>query len=131
MLDTVEALLCERYNVPSLDGPLKDAIDAARSGGAVDPLRSLLSERELYRWREPIEAALAELDASPESVAAETPATPSAATEPDELEQPPEPTGVEPKEAADVEPTTEVGLDSGEPRVQSPRRRRSNRDAES
>lgn len=61
MLDEVERLLCERYNVEAIDGPLKVALDDARSGGAVDPLRLLLAERELYRWREPIEAALADI----------------------------------------------------------------------
>lgn len=50
----VEQLLCERYNVRALDGPLKEAIDA----DDVVRLRELLEQRELYQWRGAILAAL-------------------------------------------------------------------------
>jgi len=53
-LAALERLLCERYNVRELDGPLKDAIDANDEV----TLRALLSERDLYRWHGPIMAAL-------------------------------------------------------------------------
>ena len=59
-IDTVERLLCERYNVASLDGlgSLPGAIESARSGD-LTPLRAALAGRELYRWERPIEEALA------------------------------------------------------------------------
>jgi len=53
-LEAVSALLCERYNVPELDGPLAEAI----AEGSVSRLRVLLADRELYRWHDPIMAAL-------------------------------------------------------------------------
>src|SRR5688500_10990568 len=53
-LQQVEKLLCERYNVRALDGPLKDAIDA----GDVATLRALIAERGMYRWHAEIMAAL-------------------------------------------------------------------------
>ena len=61
-IELVERLLRERYNVASLDGlgPLSGAVQAARAGDLA-PLTQALDERELYRWREPIEAALAEV----------------------------------------------------------------------
>jgi formylglycine-generating enzyme required for sulfatase activity len=60
-IELVERLLCERYNVASLDGlgPLSGAVQAARAGD-LDALTSALDVRELYRWRAPIDAALAE-----------------------------------------------------------------------
>ena len=66
--DAIEALLCERYNVSALDGPLKDALDGARAGGSDAPLRARLAERELYRWHAPIMAALDEEPATVEVV---------------------------------------------------------------
>lgn len=65
-IDTAERLLCERYNVQSLDGlgGLLGAVQAARAGDLA-PLRTALDGRELYRWRAPIEAALVEPDESP------------------------------------------------------------------
>lgn len=72
-LDAVEKLLCERYNVAELpSGALSDAMAAARAGDE-DALRELVAERELYRWREPIEAALGE---KPAAVARRTKASP-------------------------------------------------------
>lgn len=53
-LAVVEQLLCERYNVRTIDGPLKEAIDA----DDVASLRKLLGERDLYRWHAAIFAAL-------------------------------------------------------------------------
>ena len=54
-LVSVERMLCERYNVREIDGPLKVALDAAD----VATLKELLMDRALYRWQEPIEQALA------------------------------------------------------------------------
>jgi hypothetical protein len=69
-INIVERLLCERYNVGSLDGlgSLAGAVQAARTGDLA-PLTQALDGRELYRWRAPIEAALAEAD---EPVVSET-----------------------------------------------------------
>jgi hypothetical protein len=53
-LPLVEKLLCERYNVRSLDGPLKEAIDA----GDVTSLQALIADRDMYRWSKDIQAAL-------------------------------------------------------------------------
>lgn len=62
-LQQVEKLLCERYNVRSLEGPLKDAIDA----GDVDELTSLIADRNMYRWHGAIQSALREtVDEAPE-----------------------------------------------------------------
>lgn len=69
-LAAVEALLCERYNVRVLDGPLKEAIDADDVAG----LRALLDERDLYRWRSDIYAALPSDEvATPEAETATAP----------------------------------------------------------
>lgn len=54
-LPQVEKLLCERYNVRSLDGPLKEAIDA----GDVTTLKALIEDRDMYRWNTAIQKALA------------------------------------------------------------------------
>lgn len=72
-LDTVEKLLCERYNVAAPpEGAVANALAAARVGN-LTPLRELVAERELYRYRAPIEAALATLDdPAPEAEAAES-----------------------------------------------------------
>jgi hypothetical protein len=67
-LAAVEQLLCERYNVRALDGPLKDAIDADDVVG----LRGLLEERELYQWRGAIFAALPGDEAAEEPTASNT-----------------------------------------------------------
>lgn len=75
-LDAIERALCERYNIPSLDGVLADALAQARSGDEVQ-LRALLAAREMYGWRETIWAALdargepeaEEAEAEPEVVA--------------------------------------------------------------
>lgn len=58
-IDTVERLLCERYNVRSLDGlgAIPEAIEAARRGDLA-PLRAALDGRDLYRWGPLIMAAL-------------------------------------------------------------------------
>ena len=58
-IDTVERLLCERYNVRSLDGlgALPEAIAAARHGDLA-PLREALDGRDLYQWGPLIMAAL-------------------------------------------------------------------------
>lgn len=63
-VDTIERLLCERYNVGSLDGigALSGAIAAAR-GGDLGALRAAIAGRELYRWRGDIEAALEQAEA--------------------------------------------------------------------
>lgn len=82
-MEEIERLLCERYSVAELDGPLKGAIDA----GDVESLRSLIAERELYRWREPIEAALAELA---ESAAVGTPPLVPTAAPPEQEAMPEE-----------------------------------------
>ena len=63
-LDTVEKLICERYNVTTLPGgALSEAMDAARAGDET-VLRALIAEREWYRWGEPIDAAMAEEEVS-------------------------------------------------------------------
>ncbi len=54
-LQEVEKLLCERYNVAELEGPLKEAIDA----GDLVSLQALIADRQLYQWHEPVMAALA------------------------------------------------------------------------
>lgn len=63
-VDTIERLLCERYNVRSLDGlgALPGAIEAAR-GGDLTPLRAALEGRELYRWGPAIADAVAAAEA--------------------------------------------------------------------
>jgi hypothetical protein len=86
-LEAVSALLCERYNVPELDGPLAEAI----AEGSVDRLRVLLADRELYRWHDPIMAAL---DASQGA-----PVEPEPVVEPE-----PEPEATEEAEEATEEP---------------------------
>lgn len=62
-LQAVEKLLCERYNVRSLDGPLKDAIDA----GDVEGLKVLIADRNLYRWHDDVVAALSAPSETPVS----------------------------------------------------------------
>ncbi len=103
-IDAVERLLCERYNVRALDaGELTDALAQARKGSLV-ALTAVLDARDLYRWREPIYAALAE------PVVAEKPKAKPA----------PEP---EPEVSADVtEPESEPEVPAETP---SPRGRRS------
>ena len=78
-IEAVARLLCERYNVASLDGlgPLSGAVQAAH-GGDLAPLTQALDGRELYRWRAPIEAALAEVD-EPAVIAEPEPAFPELA----------------------------------------------------
>ena len=93
MLTEVARLLCERYNVEALDGPLKAAIDAED----VHALRALLADRELYRWREPIEAALTELAASPSSPAVGASEESTLATSSDAQPDTEAETGEEPK----------------------------------
>lgn len=64
-LKEVERLLCERYNVRVLDGPLKEAIEA----GDVAVLTVLIADRDMYRWHGPIQSALrraAVVEAEPE-----------------------------------------------------------------
>ena len=58
-IDTVERLLCERYNVRSLDGlgTIPEAVSAARRGDLA-PLRAALYGRDLYQWGPLIMAAL-------------------------------------------------------------------------
>ncbi len=64
-IDAVERLLCERYNVRALDaGELTDALAQARKGSLV-ALTAVLDARDLYRWQEPIYAALAKPVAEP------------------------------------------------------------------
>lgn len=83
-IDIIEAALLERYNVRSLDGLgtlLPEAVQAARNG-EWGPLDAALAGRELYRWRDTVDAALANRDAvadeptapvvEPETVDAET-----------------------------------------------------------
>lgn len=53
-LAEVERLLCERYNVRALDGPLAEAIAA----DDVATLKAHLADRNLYRWHDAILAAL-------------------------------------------------------------------------
>jgi hypothetical protein len=65
-IDTVERLLCQRYNVNELDaGELSRSLAQAR-GGDTEALRKALGDRELYRWGAPIYAALDEPEPEPE-----------------------------------------------------------------
>lgn len=61
-LAEVERLLCERYNVRALDGPLAEAIAA----DDVATLKAHLADRNLYRWHDAIHAALPKVDAPAE-----------------------------------------------------------------
>ena len=55
----IEHLLCERYNVPSVEGlgPFAEAVRLARIGN-LGPLRQAVRARDMYRWGTAIEAAL-------------------------------------------------------------------------
>ncbi|MGE0227767.1 MAG: hypothetical protein AB7I38_11010 [Dehalococcoidia bacterium] len=122
-IDTVERLLCERYNVRSLDGlgALPGAIAAAR-GGDLGPLRAALEGRDLYQWRRGIEAALAEAEGEIEAEPApepkskpkraprgksDTPAEPES-----EGDQPP---GADAEEAGQATEADEASQDGEEP----------------
>lgn len=72
-IDAIEGLLCQRYNVQALPaGELSTALSLAR-GGDISFLRDALASRDLYRWEEPIFAALnipePEPEPEPEAVA--------------------------------------------------------------
>lgn len=109
-IDLVERLLCERYNVRSIDGlgTLPEAIAAAREGDLA-PLGEALAGRELYHWGSAIRAALVvPSDGSRDEPVAEP--EPEPATEP-EREEPavaPEEPESEPEEQpeADEPPPT-------------------------
>jgi len=99
-IDTVERLLCERYNVSSLDGlgSLPVAIESARQGD-LTPLNEALDSRELYRWAKPIRDALGSVSApAPEEQPAE-PDVPveQVADDQPEAEEETEATGDEPE----------------------------------
>ena len=58
VIDAIERLLCQRYNVNALDGgELSAGLVAARAGN-LGPLRAALDARELYRWTDAIYEAL-------------------------------------------------------------------------
>lgn len=64
-IDIIEAALLERYNVRSLDGLgslLPEAVQQARDGEWA-ALEAALRGRELYRWRDTVDAALASREA--------------------------------------------------------------------
>lgn len=69
-IDEAERLLCQRYNIQALDGELKGAVEQARAGN-LHALRGAVAARELYRWRDPINAALSEPSPEPEAEAAD------------------------------------------------------------
>lgn len=107
-LQEVEKLLCERYNVRLLDGPLKEAIDA----GDVETLKGLIADRDMYRWHRPIMAAL--------TAPAETPVTRMvkrdlmAEAAEREVEVAPDATVAELREALTAEPVEETGAPAEE-----------------
>jgi hypothetical protein len=104
-IDTIERLLCQRYNVQALDaGELSTALSLAR-GGDLRPLREALDARNLYRWREDIYGAL---DAETEAPAEE----PEPETEP------------EPEVEPEVESENEVEPEADAEEAPAPRRRR-------
>lgn len=59
-LDSLEEALCTRYHVPSLDGvgPLGAAMALARRGN-LTAITAAMEGREMYRWREAADTALA------------------------------------------------------------------------
>lgn len=65
-IDQLEQAIRQRYHVESLRGvgTLGDAIAAARNGD-LKPIEAALEGREMYRWREAVDAALASARASP------------------------------------------------------------------
>lgn len=118
-VDRIERLLCERYNVRSLDGlgALPGAIEAAR-GGDLGPLRAALEGRELYQWGPAIVAAL-RVDAEVSGAGEGSQEIPSLPDEPSPTpDAEPEP-AAEPAAEPDAEPETE-SADSTKP---TPRRR--------
>lgn len=69
-LADLERLLCRRYNTGTeLPGPFGPAVAAVRESGGgateVEALAALVASREMYRWSEPIAAALESLRGEP------------------------------------------------------------------
>lgn len=64
-VDALEAVICERYNVRSLSGvgPFAEAIAQARVGN-LELIDKAMAGREMYRWRETADAALAAIRAA-------------------------------------------------------------------
>ncbi len=95
-VDTLESIICERYNVRSLTGvgPFGEAIEQARLGN-IGPIRDALRGREMYRWSE---SAAAALNAVREAAAPKEPVKPPRRT----AQRPrpaPEPAAAEQEEA--------------------------------
>lgn len=68
-VDALEEVLCQRYNIKSLSGQgvLAEAIALARVGD-LEAIDAAMDGREMYRWRETAEAALADIHAIIEPV---------------------------------------------------------------
>lgn len=68
-VDALEEVLCQRYNIKSLTGQgvLSEALAKARVGD-LDAIDAAMDGREMYRWRETAEAALADIHAIIEPV---------------------------------------------------------------
>lgn len=92
-VDALEAVICERYNVKSLTGvgPFAEALALARVGD-LDAIDAALAGREMYRWRETAQAALAEVHDAAAEAAEPVKAKPKAKKEEAEQESPVEPT---------------------------------------